>query len=105
MYPFIRWPVQSSFISTLFQYRHIFHHIASQAVVPGTAAPVNICWVDVLLVKLSEAAVFVAGGFCLSDTERLSLQSLKAQREEDNLLAAAQLPRESHSPYATSSII
>jgi len=79
----------------LFQYRKVFHHIAAQAVVPGTTAPIIICWVDILLVKLSEAIVFVAGGFRPRDLDEPSLlPSLKAQREDDKLLAAAQLPRE-----------
>jgi hypothetical protein len=91
-------PVHTSFLSTLFQYRHIFHRIASRAVVPGTAAPIIICWVDVFLVKLGEIILFVAGGFCPEDADRpeLLLPSLKVQREDDKLMAAAQLPRKSH---------
>jgi hypothetical protein len=86
--------VQTSFLSTLFKYRQIFRRIASRAVIPGTAAPIIVCWVDVLLVKLGEVTVFIAGGFAAEEPERASLlPSLKIQREDDKLMAAAQLPR------------
>lgn len=88
--------VHTSSLSMLFQYRKVFHRIAARAVVPGTTAPIIICWVDVLLVKLNETIVFVAGGFRPRDPDEPSLlPSLKAQREDGKLLAAAQLPRES----------
>jgi len=88
--------VHTSSLLIFFQYRKVFHRIASRAVVPGSAAPIIICWVDVLLVKLSETIIFVAGGFCSVDPEGPSLlPSLKVQRENDKLLAAAQLPRQS----------
>lgn len=86
--------VRPSFLSTLFQYRQIFHRIASRAVVPGAAAPTIICWVDVLLVKLGDATTFVAGGFSSEESERSCLlPTLKIQREDGKLVAAAQLPR------------
>jgi hypothetical protein len=87
--------VHTSSLSMLFQYRKVFHRIAARAVVPGTTAHIIICWVDVLLVKLNETIIFVAGGFRPGDPDGPSLlPSLKAQRENDKLLAAAQLPRE-----------
>lgn len=85
--------VDSLFLSILFRYRQIFRQIASRALVPGTAAPIIICWVDVLLVKLGDVITFVAGGFCPPEPEKPSLLGLKAQSEDDKLLAAAQLPR------------
>lgn len=89
--------MSTSFLTILFRYRHIFRRIASRAIVPGTAVPSIICWVDVLLVKLSKVVVFVAGGFIPEDSEWPSLlPSLKSQREHDKLVAAAQLPRKLH---------
>lgn len=60
----------------------------------GAAVPINICWVDTLLVKLGEVAVFVASGYVTVDPGPLP-QSLQTQRGEDSLRAAAQLPRKS----------
>ena len=79
----------------LFQYRQIFHRIAFQALPPGAAVPVSICWVDALLVQLSKVTIFVAGGFNFDMDPFEQLESLRPQLEEDHLRAAAQLPRRS----------
>ncbi|KAK0208610.1 hypothetical protein DFS33DRAFT_1380120 [Desarmillaria ectypa] len=82
-------PVQPSFLCTLFSHRTIFHHIAlSSAVHPISTI---VCWVDVLLAKLADTIAMVAGdGRQLSDIQHSDEWHL--QREEDNLRAASQLP-------------
>lgn len=86
-------PVNSTFMSLLFQYRQIFHRIAFRALPPGAAVPISICWVDVLLVQLWKVTIYVAGGFTFDMDPYEQLESLRPQLEEDYLRAAAQLPR------------
>jgi len=60
---------------------------------PRTAASTIVCWVDVILAKLGDAAVAVAGGFSREPVEQPVFENLRMQREDDGLRAAAQLPR------------
>jgi hypothetical protein len=94
-YPFIRVLVQISFMSLLFDYRKVFHSIAAQAVPPGTAASTVICWVDVILATLSEATIKVARGLghCQDNNQNSISEILRKQSEDNNMRAAAQLPR------------
>ncbi|OCH96529.1 hypothetical protein OBBRIDRAFT_8420 [Obba rivulosa] len=82
--------LDTSFLAVLFEFRQIFHVIASRSVAPGGASLV-VCWVDVVLVKLSDAVVVIAGGI-ESTTGEPELVTLRRQREEDMLRAAIQLP-------------
>lgn len=81
------------FLCVLFDYRRVFHGIAALALAPDSAASTVVCWVDVIFAKLSEAVVNLAGGVFREDLESPSFQNLRAQREDSNLRAAAQLPR------------
>lgn len=88
-YPFLTLVLQPSFLRTLFAHRTVFHHIAVSSVVHP--ASTIVCWVDVLLAKLSDAIVMAAGdGTQLSDIQHSEEWYL--QREDDNLRAASQLP-------------
>ena len=86
--------VQMPFILLLFDYRKVFHSIAAQALLPGTAASAVVCWVDVILASLSEAVIKVGCGRRLphNDSQNSFSESLKKQSEDNNLRAAAQLP-------------
>lgn len=69
-------------------------------------AAVVFCWVDVVLVKLSEAIVTLSSRFVGDNTALQSnrkLASLERQKEEAAIIAATQLPRmcSSSYPYCT----
>ncbi|KAK0465431.1 uncharacterized protein EV420DRAFT_959004 [Desarmillaria tabescens] len=88
-YPHLTLVLQPSFLRTLFSHRTVFHRFAVSSVLRSTSTIV--CWVDVLLAKLADAIVMVAGdGSQLSDIQHSEEWHL--QREEDNLRAASQLP-------------
>lgn len=60
------------------------------------SASIVFCWVDVILVKISEAVVSLASrlvGEELKEDTSGKLSSLDRQKEEAALSAAAQLPR------------
>ncbi|KAK0456202.1 hypothetical protein EV421DRAFT_1919738 [Armillaria borealis] len=81
--------LQPSFLRTLFAHRTVFHHIAVSSAVHATSTIV--CWVDILLVKLADAIIMVAGdGSQLSGVQHS--EEWHIQREDDNLRAASQLP-------------
>ncbi|PBL00741.1 hypothetical protein ARMGADRAFT_1160030 [Armillaria gallica] len=88
-YPDLTLVLQPSFLHTLFAHRTVFHHIAVSSAVDATSTIV--CWVDVLLAKLADAIIMVAGnGSQLSGVQHSEEWHL--QREDDNLRAASQLP-------------
>ncbi|KAK7463728.1 hypothetical protein VKT23_005665 [Stygiomarasmius scandens] len=58
---------------------------------PATNASTVVCCVDILLVKLAEATVVIAGGFPTPDPLP---ETLRLQREDDTLRASSQLPDE-----------
>ena len=83
--------VKPAFLQKLFQYRKIFHGLASQGVNTTNVFTV-ISWVDIILARLGDAIVYIGSG-CHEDSLLQSMpQALRRQRDEDNLYAAAQLP-------------
>ena len=90
--------VKPSFLHLLFQYRRLFRVIAARDFPPGTAPSAVVCWVDLLLAKLGDVVAFIAAGLDVDHPDRSLPESLRAQREEDNLRAAIQLPGRTRFP-------
>ncbi|KIJ68301.1 hypothetical protein HYDPIDRAFT_24595 [Hydnomerulius pinastri MD-312] len=84
--------LNASFLHLLFQYRRLFHIIAIGDLRPGSAVPAIVCWVDVILAKLGDVSTLVATGFHRNSPDQTLPDVLQAQRQEDNLRAAMQLP-------------
>ncbi|KAF9786112.1 hypothetical protein BJ322DRAFT_1210647 [Thelephora terrestris] len=74
-----------SFMSLLFEYRTIFRTLAARQVPVGRSPSSVICWVDVVLYRIS---ALVDHPDCIL----AHLPSLQKQREDDMLRAATQLP-------------
>ncbi|KAF8446093.1 hypothetical protein L210DRAFT_2954583 [Boletus edulis BED1] len=84
--------LKPSFLDLLFQYRRLFRVIAARDFKLGSAPQAVVCWVDVVLAKLGDVVALIAAGLD-GDCPGHSLpEPLMAQREEDNLRAAIQLP-------------
>ncbi|KAI0068407.1 hypothetical protein BV25DRAFT_1987190 [Artomyces pyxidatus] len=83
-----------AFLCRLFEYRRAFQFIASRDISPGTAPSAIVCWVDLILTKLGEATVVIAGGSGDRSDDTLAVASLAKQKENDSLLAATQLPND-----------
>ena len=82
--------VQTLFMSLLFDYRNLFHSMAADALLPGTAASTIVCWVDVILASMGEAVVELAYGRKIHTDE--SGDAVRKHCDDNNLRAAAQLP-------------
>lgn len=74
----------------LFAFRVVFHQVAASEI-PQTHTSVVVCWVDVILAKLSQAILVVMDKFC--DTKVVSLGTLSQHRDEMTLRAVLQFPR------------
>ena len=74
-----------SFMSLLFEYRAVFRTVAARHVPVGCSSSQVICWVDVVLARIS---ALVDHPDCLFP----HLPSLQKQREDDMLRATTQLP-------------
>jgi len=74
-----------SFMSLLFEYRAVFRTVAARHAPVGCSSPLVICWVDVVLARVS---TLVDHPDCFFP----HLPSLQRQREDDTLRAATQLP-------------
>jgi|SRR6267154_632319 len=85
-------PVRSSFLNLLFQYRRLFHAIAVQELKSISAVPIVISWVDAVLAKLGDVASCVASAMHDRYLNDDLPEALRKRREEDNLRAASQLP-------------
>ena len=72
-------------MSLLFEYRAIFRTLAARQVPVGCSSSPVICWVDVVLARIS---ALVDHPDCIFP----HLPSLQRQREDDTLRAATQLP-------------
>lgn len=81
------------FLSKLFEYRQAFYSIAARLIAPGTAPSVVVCWVDVILTKLSDATLVVVSGTHSDLSSTQAFNSLHKQQEDDAIRAATQLPR------------
>lgn len=88
-------PVRPSFLHLLFQYRRLFRAIAARDFKLNFAPLAIVCWVDIVLAKLGDVAALVAAGLDKDHPDQSLPESLKVQREEDNLRAAIQLPGKS----------
>ncbi|KAF8078475.1 hypothetical protein FPV67DRAFT_56573 [Lyophyllum atratum] len=80
----------ASFLSILFHHRKVSRTIAAQAAIHNPVATV-VCWVDVVLAKLSALILTVASGFSPHPLPPYS-KFIQSQREEDDVRAATQLP-------------
>ncbi|KAI0662697.1 hypothetical protein C8Q70DRAFT_960558 [Cubamyces menziesii] len=79
-------------LSLLLQYRVLFRDIASRELDASTST-ITVCWVDVILAKLGQAILYVAGAFNgIRVFEGEQPEAVRAQKEEDMLRAAVQLP-------------
>ena len=76
----------------IFILRDIFHKVAASEM-PQSSSSTVVCWVDVILVKLSHAMLAVIGGHC--GPKGLVSETLTQHREEMTLRAILQLPRRS----------
>lgn len=84
--------VRPSFLYLLFQYRRLFRVIATRDFKLNSTPLAIVCWVDVILAKLGDVVACIAAGLDGDHPGHSLPGSLKAQREEDNLRAAIQLP-------------
>ncbi|KAF8559216.1 hypothetical protein OG21DRAFT_712038 [Imleria badia] len=84
--------LRPSFVHLLFQYRRLFRVLAARDFKLTSAPLAIVCWVDIVLAKLGDVAALVAAGLDGDHPDQSLPESLKAQREEDNLRAAIQLP-------------
>ena len=74
----------------IFILRDIFHKVAASEM-PQSSSSTVVCWVDVILVKLSHAMLAVIGSHC--NPKGLVSETLTQHREEMTLRAILQLPR------------
>ncbi|KAH9898530.1 hypothetical protein C8Q73DRAFT_685135 [Cubamyces lactineus] len=83
-------------LSLLLQYRVLFRDIASRDPEASTSA-ITVCWVDVIFARLGQAILRVAGA-CngVQPFDSLQPEAVRAQREDDMLRAATQLPERWH---------
>ncbi|KAF5377507.1 hypothetical protein D9615_005280 [Tricholomella constricta] len=82
--------VNVKFLSILFRHRKTSRVIAAKATTPNAATTI-VCWVDVVLAKLSMFILHVAGGFSRHPLAPCS-EFIQYQREEDCVKAATQMP-------------
>ncbi|KAI0670029.1 hypothetical protein C8Q78DRAFT_1038833 [Trametes maxima] len=79
-------------LSLLLRYRVLFRDIASRNLGEASSA-IAVCWVDVVLAKLGQAIAHTAGMlYGISSSEHDLPIALRAQKEDDLLRAAVQLP-------------
>ena len=70
----------------------LFRDIASRELDASTST-ITVCWVDVILAKLGQAILYVTGAFNgIRVFEGEQHEAVRAQKEEDMLRAAVQLP-------------
>lgn len=79
--------VDVDFLSVLFEYRQVFYGIAAQSASTTNSSTILVCWVDVVLAKLSLLSLNVASGL----SPKLH-GALTDYRERDCVQAATQLP-------------
>ncbi|CDO72363.1 hypothetical protein BN946_scf184977.g60 [Trametes cinnabarina] len=84
--------LSESTLILLLEFRVLFRNIASRHVAASSAG-VTICWVDVVLARLGQSIVCAAGMFGDVKSEDANQpEALRAQKEDDMLRAAIQLP-------------
>ncbi|KAI0762859.1 hypothetical protein C8Q74DRAFT_183839 [Fomes fomentarius] len=84
--------LDAPFLSLLFQYRVIFNRIAANST-EGSNSSLIITWVDIVLARLGQAITVAAGTFFrVPPIDQHQPMSVRAQREDDILRAAVQLP-------------
>ena len=83
------------FLSKLFELRGVFHAIAMQNMDDRNSSKTIVCWADVVIARLGQAAVIVAGTFFdVAPHDHGQPPSVRAQKDDDVLRAALQLPSE-----------
>lgn len=90
--------VHVNFLTTLFGHRKAFHDMAGRMTAQNTMASTVVCWVDILLAKLSVFVMNIAGGFSPNFQDGSLSGNLKLQQEADCVRAAAQLPGKCNFP-------
>ncbi len=84
--------VEAPFLSLLFQYRVIFNRIAANST-EGSNSSLIITWVDIVLARIGQAIIVAAGTFFhVPPIDQHQPPSVRAQREDDILRVAVQLP-------------
>ena len=86
--------MRTSFLQRLFQFRRIFHSLATTLDHSNDIVAV-VCWVDHLFAKLGDVilASLDDGGLSVQDPGSV-LHTITKHRQESALHAASQLPRE-----------
>ncbi|TFY83782.1 hypothetical protein EWM64_g248 [Hericium alpestre] len=85
--------VSTDFLTKLFGFRQRFHVVAANELASSKTVTILVCWVDVILAKIGEAATAIASGWSADPSPCSDMfDSLARQREGDALRAAAQLP-------------
>ena len=83
------------FLSKLFELRGAFHAIAMQNMDDRNSSKTIVCWADVVVARLGQVAVVVAGTFFdVAPHDHGQPPSVRAQKDDDALRAALQLPSE-----------
>ncbi len=84
--------VNPSFLAMLFEYRAVIYGIAARN---ADGQTLIVCWADLILAKLGQAVIATAGSLCgVVSPHQDQPSTILAQRDEDMLRAAAQLPGE-----------
>ncbi|KAA1468170.1 hypothetical protein DENSPDRAFT_376023 [Dentipellis sp. KUC8613] len=80
-------------LSKLFGYRMVLQSMASMESTSGNSPSLAVCLVDMILAKLGDATVVIAGiaGHCTSNS--IPVNSLTSQRKKGDVRTAASLPR------------
>ena len=85
--------VDDRFLAALFESRAGFHAIAARETAHDSSMTTIVCWADVILARLGQAIITAASTFFgVSPQDREQPQSVRAQKEDDMLRAALQLP-------------
>ena len=84
-----------SFLVILFEQRNIYQQVAARANNTTSTGGTIVCWVDGVLTKLSDTIMEVASSSSLATSSKQEIMStaLREKWEDDQLRAAAQLPR------------
>ena len=93
--------VRPSFLSQLFEHRHVCNLKAADKLPPQSSDSGFICWVDVVIARLGEAILWISGqGYFLRDVdcsrsfEELALDAYmnSPEQKEQLVRVASQLP-------------
>lgn len=79
-------------MALLLEYRTLFRTIASRNL-EGSTTAIAVCWVDVIFARLGQTVVNASGILCgVQPSDQDLPEALRAQKTDDMLRAAVQLP-------------